>query len=130
MIVKAKRLMAALIDFVIICFISSSFVGVITRGEFNVTPFSAAVYVSTCLFFLLFRDAFCKKNSLGKRLLRLRVTTTDGSQLTILDVIKRNMPILLLMPLEILLIMVDNHRIGDVWTRTTVVCISRTYPDT
>lgn len=53
--------------------------------------------------------------------LNLKSKKTDETKLTIVDIIKRNIPILVLLPVELLLLIVNNRRIGDTWAKTSIV---------
>ena len=118
---KIKRILAAIIDFYVICFVSSAFICVFTLGEFSVTPFSIAVYLTISLLLLLFKDFIFKNTSIGKRIFKFKVTKTDGTKLMIIDVIKRNIPIIVLLPVEALLLIINNRRIGDIWAKTAII---------
>lgn len=121
---KIKRILAAIIDFYIICFLSSAFICVFTLGEFSITPFSIIVYLTISLLLLLFKDFMFKNTSIGKRIFKLKVAKTDGTNLMIVDVIKRNIPIIILLPVEALLLIINNRRIGDIWAKTSIVYIN------
>ncbi len=118
---KIKRILAAIIDFYIICFLSSTFICVFTLGEFSITPFFIIVYLTISLLLLLFKDFMFKNTSIGKRIFKLKVAKTDGTNLMIVDVIKRNIPIIILLPVEALLLIINNRRIGDIWAKTSIV---------
>ena len=118
---KIKRILAAIIDFYIICFLSSALICVFTLGEFSITPFSIIVYLTISLLLLLFKDFMFKNTSIGKRIFKLKVAKTDGTNLMIVDVIKRNIPIIILLPVEALLLIINNRRIGDIWAKTSIV---------
>ena len=118
---KIKRILAAIIDFYIICFLSSTFICVFTLGEFSITPFFIIVYLTISLLLLLFKDFMFKNTSIGKRIFKLKVAKTDGTNLMIVDVIKRNIPIIILLPVEALLLIINNSRIGDIWAKTSIV---------
>ena len=118
---KIKRILAAIIDFYIICFLSSAFIGVITLGQFSITPFSITTYLIIFFMLLLIKDFGFKNTSIGKRIFKLKVAKTDGTKLMIVDVIKRNIPIIFLLPIEALLLIVNNRRIGDIWAKTSIV---------
>ncbi len=118
---KIKRILAAIIDFYIICFLSSAFICVFTLGEFSITPFFIIVYLTIFLLLLLFKDFMFKNTSIGKRIFKLKVAKTDGTNLMIVDVIKRNIPIIILLPVEALLLIINNRRIGDIWAKTSIV---------
>lgn len=118
---KIKRILAAIIDFYFICFFSSTFICVFTLGEFTITPSSIIVYIIISFLLLLFKDFMFKNASIGKRIFKLKVVKTDGSNLMIVDVIKRNLPIIILLPVEALLLIINNRRIGDVWSKTVIM---------
>ena len=118
---KIKRILAAIIDFYIICFLSSAFICVFTLGEFSITPFFIIVYLTISLLLLLFKDFMFKNTSIGKRIFKLKVAKTDGTNLMIVDVIKRNIPVIILLPVEALLLIINNRRIGDIWAKTSIV---------
>ena len=118
---KIKRLLAGIIDHCIICFLATAVIGVVTLGEFNVTPFTTIVYLILYILLLFFRDFALKNASIGKRIFKLKVAKTDGTNLMIVDAIKRSIPIVFLLPVEILLIVIDNRRIGDIWAKTSII---------
>ena len=118
---KIKRILAALIDFYIICFLSSAFIGILTLGEFSVTPFSVIVCLTVSLLLLIFKDFIFKNASIGKRIFKLKVAKTDGTDLTIVDSIKRAIPVIFLLPMEVLLLITSDSRIGDIWAKTSII---------
>ena len=118
---KFKRIVAAIVDFYIICFLCTAFIGVLTLGKFDITPFSITMYLLLTFLLLLIKDCAFKSASIGKRLLKLELIKTDETKLMIVDTIKRNIPILVLFPIEVILLVVNNKRIGDIWAKTSVV---------
>lgn len=117
---KVKRLLAAIIDFCVICFLSSALVCITTWGKMDVTPFSITLYFGSFVLLLLFKDFVFKNASVGKRVFKMKIIKTDETSFTIIDALKRTIPIILL-PIELLLIMANNQRIGDIWAKTSVV---------
>ncbi|MBQ6262236.1 MAG: RDD family protein [Clostridia bacterium] len=118
---KIRRLLAALIDFYIICFISSALVGIITLWKFNVSYFSVITYLIACFLLMLFKDYALKNKSPGKRIFKIKVAKTDGSNPQFWDFFKRSVPAVFLLPVEVLLLIINNRRIGDIWAGTSVV---------
>ena len=116
-----KRIVAAIIDFYIICFLSSAFICVFTLGKFSITPFSIISYLAISIILLLFKDLVLKNTSIGKRILKLEVVKTDGTKLMPTDIIKRNIPFIVLLPVEVFLLITNNKRIGDIWAKTSIV---------
>ena len=120
---KLKRILAAVIDFYIICFLSTLLVCIFTLGELYISPFSVTIYLSACFIFLLIKDCALKNTSIGKRIFKLYVTKTDGANVTFFDIIKRNITLITLLPLELLLIIFTNYRLGDAWAKTSVTVL-------
>lgn len=118
---KIKRILAAALDFFSMAFLSSAFIGALTLGEFTVTPFSIIGYFVIFLLFLLFKDCVFKSASIGKRIFKLTIIKTNGTKLTLGDLIKRNIPLVVLLPVEVLSIIIHNKRIGDAWAKTAVL---------
>ena len=118
---RLKRLLAAVIDFYIICFISSALVGIVTLGKFDVSYFSVITYLVACFLLMLFKDHALRNKSPGKRIFKIKVVKTDGSKPTFWDYLKRSVPAVFLLPVEVLLLIIKNRRIGDIWAGTSVV---------
>jgi len=117
---KARRMLAGVIDFYVICLLASIFVGIITLGQFSVTQFSIVIYLVSCFLLLLVKDITFKDASIGKRMLKLKIVRFDGTKVSTVDTIKRNLTILLL-PIEIVLVLTKNKRIGDIIAKTSVI---------
>ena len=118
---KIKRLLAAIIDFYIICFLSSTVVLVFTVGELNITPFSITIYLISCILLALFKDFTFKNASIGKRIFKLQVIETNGRELKLFNILKRNVPVIVLLPVEVILLIIGDKRIGDIWAKTSVI---------
>ena len=117
---KVRRMLAGVIDFYVICLLASIFVGIITLGQFSVTKFSIVIYLVSCFLLLLVKDITFKDASIGKRMLKLKIVRFDGTKVSTVDTIKRNLTILLL-PIEIVLVLTKNKRIGDIIAKTSVI---------
>ena len=121
--IKIKRILASLIDFYIICFVASLCIAIVTNVTFSITPFFVITYLVLTFLMLLGKDFIFKNASIGKRIFKLKIIKIDEKGLTFFDILKRNAPVLLLLPLEALLIIVKNKRVGDIWAKTTVIHI-------
>jgi len=66
-----------------------------------------------------------KNASIGKRIFKIKVAKTDGTKLMVVDIIKRNVSIIILLPLEIFFTIINDTRIGDIWSNTCVICDNR-----
>lgn len=120
---KIKRIIGGLIDFYIIVFSSSILTAIFTLGKLDVTPLSMTVYFGSYIVFLGFRDAVFKNASVGKRIFKLEVIKNDETELRAIDIAKRNIPLVFLLPVEIFLMLFNDKRIGDIWAKTSVVCM-------
>lgn len=120
--VRFKRLLAGVIDFYVICFLSSSLVYIITLGSMEVTPITIGLYLAAVFVFAAIKDTNRRDASLGKRILKIKVrnVTEDGCNITFLIGIKRTLPMLLI-PLEIWFMISRGRRLGDLWAGTEVV---------
>lgn len=118
--IKLKRLLAAFIDFCIVCFIATLLVYFVTLGKANISFLSLSTYFLSVCALVIYKDNLFGNASLGKRILKIKVIKENGDKITVLTSVKRNLLIVLL-PLEVLLIITDNKRLGDMWAKTIVV---------
>lgn len=116
---RSKRLFAAYVDFVISVVLSTIITAIITCGKLDITPLSIVSYFASFIVFMTAKDIVFKNASIGKRFFKLSVVKTDGTRLTLLDAIKRAIPLFLL-PIEIILMIINDRRLGDVWAGTTI----------
>lgn len=118
--IKLKRLLAALIDYVCIFFVSMliSF-AIMYRG----TMMSFALAVVTCIVIFgvlyVFRDFVFRNASIGKKLLKIHIVSEKPQPLRLSTCICRAIP-LLIFPIELLLVLKDNYRLGDMLSKTWV----------
>lgn len=123
--IQIKRLIAGIIDLYIICFISSFIVLIITLGKMDIF-LSVGTYLITFFVQMVFKDMIFGNASIGKKIIKIKVVTMgqngniNTGKLSALVCLKRAMPLILL-PLELLLIITNNKRMGNMWANTTVV---------
>ena len=86
----------------------------------DISFLSLTVFFFSFLLLLLYKDIIFANASLGKKLLKIKLKSLDEQRLSFLLVLKRTIPLVLL-PVEIVLIILNNKRIGDVWANTIVV---------
>ena len=116
---KFQRLLAMAVDFYIICSVSTLMTYIIMSGEAKaITPF-VQIFIFDAL--MLVRDLPFKNASIGKRIFRLKIVKTDDTELKATDLLKRNVPSILLLPIELHLVILSKERIGDNWAKTKVV---------
>lgn len=118
--INFKRLLAGLIDFYLVVFLSSALILIITLGEMTISVFTVCLYLFTFSILITIKDLLFNGASLGKKILKIRLAKLDGSNFNLIDSFKRTVTIVLL-PIEIFLLIKNNKRLGDVWAKTTVV---------
>lgn len=125
---KVKRLLAMFVDFFVIVFIGTTWFGVlsdlltfVTRGVIAIEPIFIVLFFAFYIVAILFRDCIFKNASVGKRIFKLQIVKTDETDLTVMDLIKRNAPAVILHPVELFLLIFDESRLGDRWAGTTVI---------
>ena len=123
--IKLFRLIAAEIDHTLFCLVATSIVGIITVGSFDANAVTVSVYVISYFLLILSKDLICKNASIGKRIFKIKVVRTDGSPIRTVDLIKRNLPILFMLPIEIFMVMINSRRFGDLWSKTVVIADSQ-----
>lgn len=119
---KGKRVISALVDLLAVPILLGIVAGLILlavpEGIRNI------LLITINIAWLLFRDAVF---SPGRRMVGLKLTTLDGSKITIAQAFIRN--ILIMIPfvlvvgyiVEIIFVLSKGHRLGDVWAKTRVV---------
>lgn len=122
MSISIKRLLAGIIDFYIICFISSLLVLIVTLGEMNISIISVLSFLLSFFIMIIFKDVVWKNASIGKKIFKLIVVNNESTETSnnMIVHIKRNVTLLLL-PIEVILIIVNNRRIGDIFANTSVI---------
>lgn len=118
--VKIKRLLASVIDFIIICFLSSFTILIITLGTLETNAITITIYLVVFFLLSMFKDCAFKNASVGKRLMGICIVTEDETPVKVRDILKRNLP-LLIYPVELLLLWSYDERLGDRWANTFVV---------
>lgn len=119
--IKLKRLVAGYIDFIICCLLGTSISKVITLRNNNFTFISVSIYAISTIIFIILKDIVFKNASIGKWLFKLEIVKTDETKLRFVDIIKRNVLYIILIPLEVLLLIIHDKRIGDLLAKTLVV---------
>ena len=120
MSIRVKRMLAGLVDFYILCFAASLVVAVATLGKLTISPLTVMIYLLAFILLVMFQDYVFKNASVGKKLLNIKIVSEDNHPLTVLTMVKRNLPKVLI-PVEIYMIFTQGQRLGDIWSRTTVV---------
>jgi len=118
-----KRLKAFLIDTIILE------VGVVILIILMININKSFLYIYSLTAIIIYSLFFCKDlingQSIGKRVLKLQITTENGEAESLRNIIVRNM-IALLQPIDILY-MINNKgkRLGDIICKTKVVNVSQ-----
>ena len=125
MILIVKRLIAAVIDFYIICFLSIAVVFAVIFA-FSFKRLEEAIFVLYLYIFLVIlltviKDVALNNRSIGKRILGIKIEKTDNGKFTFVDAIIRTVPIVFVFPIEVILMLFANRRIGDIFAKTSIV---------
>ncbi len=119
-----KRLLAIIIDFLIFCFLFFILTVISILDEknslFNQTGYIifAVLLLSVWLGFI-FKDAFYGQ-SIGKRLVHIKVISKDGKKPNLFQVFLRNITIHI-WPIELIMLFLDKERIGDILAKTKII---------
>ena len=123
-----KRVIAGVIDYLILCVIQAilMFLFVIlplinNTAESDISEIiKTNMVITLCtLCFFIFRDILGKK-SIGKRIMKLKIINkNDGKETVLSKRILRNIT-WVIMPIEIIIILINKERLGDMIVGTTV----------
>lgn len=116
-----KRILAFLIDHIIICF-AFALLGVVEMFlKTDIEPFWKMYYIFLLAFmFIYFFKDVLGGQSIGKRLTKIKVVDFNGNKPRVLNLIVRNITILI-WPIEALLVFLGKQRLGDKLAKTKVV---------
>ena len=116
-----KRILAFLIDHIILCFV---FVLIGMVEMYVITSFEfywKLYYVSLLIFmFVYFFKDIINGQSIGKRMMKIKVVDMNDNTPATPNLIIRNITILI-WPIEVLLILLGKPRLGDKLAKTKVV---------
>lgn len=109
---KIRRILASGVDYyiIVLCIVILSFI--IDHGLF--------IDYIIVIFCILFKDLMFRNQSIGKKLFKLRISTTNDDTPNWVILILRNLTVII-WPIEIILILIYNRRIMDLILKTQVV---------
>jgi uncharacterized RDD family membrane protein YckC len=123
---KLKRLMAIIIDFILIIFVSTIITTIITFDNFNLSASTFYKIISTSIYCILFiamfisKDLLFKNASLGKKIFGLEIFLENNKIPNKKTIIKRTSFSFPLFPIDIILIILNNKTRGDVRYKTKI----------
>ena len=117
---RVKRIVSGIIDFYIICILSTVLTALVSLGSLEVSALTVITYFGSFFLMVVFKDLLFNGSSLGKKVFKLRVVKEDGTKLNFVDVLKRSVT-LVFTPVEDVLILVNGKRLGDMWANTQVI---------
>ena len=120
MTINIKRIIAGFIDFLIVCFIITLISNIIISQALYMSYNSYLICFILGSFLLLLKDKVFRSSSIGKKLVKIKVITTHKTKLSFITCLKRNFT-LFIWPVELLLVITKNKRLGDIWAKTEVV---------
>lgn len=92
---------------------ASLLVPFITLGKMDVSLLSVVSYIITICLLFTAKDLIFRNASIGKRILKIKVIKANGTNISVIDALKRTMPIALL-PIEVFLVITRDKRAGDI----------------
>jgi len=118
-----KRILAFLIDHIIICFafVMLGMVQVFVKTDFELFWKLYYIFLLAFMFSYFFKDVI-NGQSIGKRIMKIKVVDLNGNKPSLFNLIIRNITILI-WPVEALLVLLDKERLGDRLAKTKIVCI-------
>lgn len=120
---KEKRILAAIIDFYVIIYIYFLSLNLFnTISYFVLERFGSGIILLIFEFIILFilKDIVFKNASVGKKLTKIEILKYDGSKPNTFELLFRNI-FLFITPIELILILFKNKRIGDMIFKTKVI---------
>lgn len=118
--VKTKRLLAAMIDYFIMGMVVLIPQFLIIGMETNMTQPLFNSFFASIILVILSKDLIFKGASIGKSIFKLEIKNMDGTVPNILILMLRNV-FLILWPVELILVLICNKRIGDMIFNTRVI---------
>lgn len=125
-----KRIVAYLIDYIILWILLLLLVGIgnFITGYLSPTQIEIFVLVGiyiitfTIPIYIAFKDFLFRNASIGKKIMRIHVVSKTGNQMVLSrQLIARNLFGLFLLPIEFILIVFGQTRMGDYYAKTEVV---------
>lgn len=122
--ITGKRILAFFIDLVILSTVGAvvMFAAILLFPQQNISLSAPLFNVVNLLITLLFLFREKLGISIGKRAMKIKTVCADGSEPTLIQHFMRNITTLL-WPVEGLLLITGNNRLGDMWAKTTVVSV-------
>jgi uncharacterized RDD family membrane protein YckC len=125
-----KRVAAYLIDYIILWILLLLLIGVGHLITGYLSPTQVEIFVLagiyfitlTILIYIAFKDHLFRNASIGKKIMRVHVVSTTGNQIVLSrQLVARNLFGLFLLPIEFILIVFGQTRMGDYYAKTKVV---------
>ena len=116
-----KRIVAFLIDHIIICFAFAllGMVEMFVKTDFELFWKMYYIFLLVFMFIYFFKDVI-NGQSIGKRIMKIKVVDLNGNKASLFNLIIRNITILI-WPVEALLVLLNKERLGDRLAKTKVI---------
>jgi uncharacterized RDD family membrane protein YckC len=125
-----KRIVAYLIDYIILWILLLLLVGIGYFITGYLSPKQNEIFVFVGIYIITFtipiyialKDIVFRNASTGKKIMRIHVVSTNGNQMVLSrQLVSRNLFGLFLLPIEFILILFGQTRMGDYYAKTEVV---------
>ena len=117
--IRIRRLLAGLIDYAIGMWGAGITVLIVTLGKAPTNAFTVITFFGVVISYGLFKDCIFKNASIAKKWLHIYIANADNSPVTLEDIFKRNIT-LVLFPIELFLLLTEGERLGDRFSYTDV----------
>lgn len=123
-----KRLLAVGIDIAILVlvFMIANIIPIYDDYIMTARDFGRSYYIVYGIILLIIEIGFLCKDviggqSIGKKIVHIKVVNADESKANLLQLIIRNITILI-WPIEVIILLLGKRKIGDVISKTMIVC--------
>ena len=115
---KRKRIIACLIDFIIIIFLVN-ILGYVVEGDIVFSKYFWNIMIVLLFIYILLKDIMFRNQSIGKKMMNISIKNMDNTLPKISVIVLRNLT-LVLWSIEGIVLLISNKRIGDILLKTKV----------
>lgn len=115
---KKKRIIAMVIDYYLIVYIC--YIPLFLFLGFDRIAYAIYFIMIEAIFLIMIKDLIFGNASVGKKMIGIQVLKEDGSKPRVLELLFRNI-FIVIWPIEVILVLCNNKRIGDILFKTEVV---------
>lgn len=118
--IRKKRFCAFAIDYLLIivtCYIPFQ---IIIGFNFNISNEAFYIYIFSAMLLVILKDYVFRNYSFGKKIMKIQIMKKNNQKPSIAVIVLRNV-FLLIWPIEAIMFLIFNERLGDIVFNTKVV---------